>query len=110
MTNKEYRLASMKHTLLAKRKAGQKEVIWKLNDEQLNYISSIAKDIFPYLYEINTRTFCSTDKIASSLIKEIHFARKNGKKKLYKKLKRNELKELKQYGVEYRCLKYRIIL
>ena len=110
MTNKDYRLASLKRTLIEKRKNGQKEVIWKLNDVQLRYVSSFVNDIIPYLYEINTRTFYNPDKIENPLIKEIYHANKKGQKKIYKRLSNRDLKDLERYGVKYHCFKYQIIL
>lgn len=110
MTNKQHRLSGLKYQLSQSKGDGKNEVIKKLSTEQLEYVENLGYDTIPWLYEIYTKTFYRIKDVDSSLIKDIHYACKKGRKKLYRKLKLQEIKELEKYNVSYRGYKYKIIL
>lgn len=110
MKRKEFELSRSKKVLLAKKRKGEKEVIWRIeNKEQLEYLKRFFA-VEPWLFEIRTRKFFNIRAITSNLLKDVHYANKKGKKTIVRKLKKSDFVNLDNYGVKYRTIKYRIIL
>lgn len=110
MKNKNFKFKKLKDQLRRYKDSGKKVLIWKLSKDQLNFIETLGYMAEPYLYEIFTKRFNNIYTIKSSLLKDIHYQCKDGKKSFVCKLKKDERKILDEYGVRYRVAKYKIYL
>lgn len=110
MTNKEKQLSALKHKLRNKKENREKEVIWKLSIVQKEYIEQLGYTLVPWIYEIITKSIIDVKRAKAPIIREVHYANKRGQKKMYRKLKSQELRSLNEYGVNYYPYKYKIIL
>ena len=110
MKNSQMKLATLKYQLREYKNAGKKEVIRKLTDEQREYVETLGYATIPFLYEIVTKNFTNIKKVNGSIAKDIHYSNRKGRSKIYRKLKRQDLKILEENGIFYRSYKYRIIL
>ena len=111
MKEKHHRLSQLKHQLANKRRNGEREVVWKLNDIQLEYITGVlGYEVTPYLYSIQTRKLKNYGATQCSLLKELHHANKKGKKTIVRTVSYQELKTLEEYGNRYWIEKYKIRL
>lgn len=108
MKNNDHKLSLMKHRLREKYKQGIEEVKWKLDEEQLEYLTRAGYQSEPYLFRITTRTIVGVSKSGSKLLKEIDHAKKNSKRELYKSLNAHQEELLKKYHVHYIPYKYRL--
>lgn len=109
MTKDQYAISKFKKQLLEKKERGVKELIWKLSAEQNDYVNRHYR-VEPYLYEITTRTFFNIRSLKSTLLKEIHYKSKKGKRTYVRKLNKSERKELDDYGIKYKVAKHMIYL
>ena len=110
MNKKAYEHSSLKYELLDRQRRGVKEVIWKLEPAQVEFIEeNFGFQVIPYLYKIETRTFYNV-KSVDNLLKNIHYAYKRGKKVMFSKLKPKQRKLLDDFEVKYRPYKYKIIM
>ena len=112
MNNKEYRLCQMKWQLKNLKRKGVIKVEWKLNPEQLDFVTNVLNyRTEPYLYEIKTRTISRyTLSSASSILKDVHYNCKSGHSKIVRKINKKDRELLSQYGVKYTPFKYTIYL
>ena len=109
MKREDYAVSRIRKTLLAKQRRGEKEVVWKLTSTQLE----VAERYFlvePWLYEIRTRPFNNIRSLNSTLLKDIHFAYRQGKVTIVRKLKKDELELLHKVEIKYKAYKYKIYL
>ena len=111
MKGKAYEASKTKKMLLDKKREGKKYVIWRIASKaQMQEIDRLGFQREPWLYEIKTRPFFNVKGIKSHLIKDIHFANKQGKRTIVCHLKKGDEKILKDFGVDFRPFKYRIDL
>ena len=110
MKNKDFRDKELKMKLISYRDKGKETLEWKLSKEQLELIRSWGYRVEPYLYQITTKQFWNINKLKSSLLRDIHFAYKKGKKTYVTSLKKSDEIILKDNGVKYTIAKYRIYL
>lgn len=110
MTNKENRLEKLKYELRQKKANGVERVIWKLDEEQSEYVERLGYEKRPYMYEVTTKVIPDMGRGTHPLIRDISIAKKQGRNKLYLKLKTRELQELDERDIKYCPLKYEIIL
>ena len=105
-----YEHSRLKYQLLDRQRRGVKELIWKLEPAQVEYIEQkFHFEVVPYLYEVRTRTFYNA-KTVDNLLKDIHYSHKRGKKVIVLKLNSKQRKMLDEFNVKYRPYKYRIIM
>lgn len=105
-----YENPKFKHQLLEKKRNGVKEVIWKLNPGQVEFIQrKLGFKVEPYLYEVRTRTFCNVRNL-DSFLKDMHYKSKKGKQFTVTKLTLYQMDVLNELGIRYRPYKYRIRL
>ena len=110
MKNKEYRNAKLKYKLLEKKQNGTKEVIWKINTSQREFIErTLGFYTEPYLYEVQTRRFHNVFNL-EEILKDVHYKNKQGKKTVVFRLSPEEMRVLDEYAVKYRPYKFRIVL
>ena len=110
MKNKCYRQSKMKKQLIKIRNEGREFVVWKLNKTQKQDIEELGYRVEPFIYLIETRTFYDVKKITSTFLKNLHYAKKRKKRYLVRQLKQREIDLLKEYGIKYEVLKYKIYL
>ena len=110
MRKSAYENSKIKHKLLNKKRNGVKEVIWKLNPNQVVFIQrNLGFNVEPYLYEVRTRTFYNIRNL-DNFLKELHYKSKQGKDFIITELtpyQKNVLEELK---IKNRIYKYKIKL
>lgn len=110
MKNKNYRQKKLKDQLEQKRREGKKELVWNLTPEKRREIQELGYDVEPYLYEIKTRTFYNIRALDNTLLKDLHYMNKRSKKFEIRKLKKDEMKVLNEFGISYRPIKFKIYL
>lgn len=110
MKRDAYENSRMKHQLLDKKRDGIREVIWKLNPQQVEIVErKLGFCVEPYLYEVNTRRFQNIRNL-EKILKDIHFKNKQGKRRAVFKLTDHQKAVLDEFGVKYRPFKYKIKL
>jgi len=110
MKKDAYDNSRLKHRLLDKKRNGVREVIWKLNPRQREFIeNTLGFSAEPYLYTVRTRPFYNIREL-DSLLKEIHHKNKRGISECVFKLNSKQKKLLDEFGVRYSPCKYRIRL
>ena len=105
-----YKNSRFRYQLLEKKRNGVKELIWKLNPAQIEFIQTkFGFEVEPYLYEVRTRTFCNVRNL-DAFLKDIHYRNKRGKQVTVIKLTPYQMDVLDELRIKYRPYKYRIIL
>lgn len=108
MSKSEKRLEKLKKQLYALRQKGMKDVVKDLSEEEAAYVRVELKyPITPCLYEIQTQRI---DGASSSICQQVSRAHKRGESTIYKDLGRKDKTALEEAGVQFRPVKYRIIL
>ena len=110
MKKQDYLQCKLKKQLSQKRQEGIGFLVWKLNSTQKEYIELLGYRVEQYLYFVQTKTFFNINAIHSSLLKDLHYMSKNGRKYQIRQLKQSERKLLDTYGIMYHPLKYKIFL
>jgi len=72
-------------------------------------VGTLGYNSIPYIYRISTRVI-PREARTSALLKEIHFSKKQGKNRLFKKLNSHDKKLLEEHGISFVPLKYKIML
>lgn len=101
------RLTTMKQLEIRKQK-GKKEVIWRLNQEQIKAVQKCYR-IEEWLYSVSTRKSANLRGTAP-LLKELHYRYKRGAKSVVMKLTENDKKILSECGIKYQPFKFKIYL
>lgn len=109
MKNNAYRKSDLKFKVRAAQCDGKKQLMWKLTEEQADFLRELGYRVEPYLYWIDTRTWNDVNH-KPGVLKELHYLRKKGIRKKVRTLNRSEKKLLDEYAVRFGVLKYRIIL
>lgn len=110
MKKKQYYNSKMKYELskLKGKNSRDKSLIWKLNDNQIDYIIRLGYSVEPYLYAIKTKRFHNVKGLEHPILKEIHYKNKTGRWEYVRNLTDNEKKLLESYDIKYRVVKYEI--
>ena len=109
MRNGQLKLAEKKYKLNEMKRTGKKNPKWSLTAEELHYIQNLGFNCTVWIYEINTRTFRNVKNLPS-IFKQLHYARLDGKKKIARRLRKEEIALLREYEVKFKPLKYEIHL
>ena len=110
MKNKEYRYSKLKHQIFYEKNKGKKVLYWNLTPDQRRFVEEkLGCKAEPHLYQIRTRTFFNISKL-ESILKDIHYASKNRKTTIVRRLNKSEMKAFDMYGVQYRPIKYKLDL
>jgi len=111
MKDSAYRYSKIKHQLKEKKERGEKEVVWKLSNNQVEFIKNeLHYRVEPCLYEVRTKLIQSIESCDSKLIKEIHYKHKKGIKNTVISLSDKALNLLDEFSIKYRPFKFRIYL
>ena len=110
MKKDAYENSRFKYQLLEKKRNGVKELIWKLNPTQIEFVErKLGFIVEPYLYEVNTRIFYSVNNL-DKFLKDLHYKCKRGKKSIVLELTPYQKDVLDELEIKYRPYKYRIKL
>ena len=109
MKNKQFKLKQLKEKLRYRKEKGDKFVTWSLSKQALEYLIESGYRVEVELFQIKTRTFQNPKNI-NGILKDIHYTKKKGLKTLTRKLKKDQIRALDEYGVKYYPLKYKIFL
>lgn len=111
MKKKEYYNSKIKHQLSSNLRSNnnrKKSLLWKLTDEQVEFIIRLGYEVEPYLYKIETKMFKKAKNLNENILKEIHYKKKCGRKEYFRVLSNNDRKILDKYGIKYDVIKYQI--
>ena len=110
MKKNAYENSRLKYELLEKKRQGVKELIRKLKPGQVEFIKErFGFQVEPYLYEIKTKQFFNVRNLPT-ILKDIHYKSKRGKKFVVFKLTDDEKIILDEFNIKYRPIKYKIKL
>ena len=109
MKIRQQALNEIERELKLRKDKGNEYVKWSLSQEEKEYISSLGYKISEEVYEIKTKKFADSKNI-SGILKDIHNANKKGKNTVFRNLKKDQIKILKKYNIEYIPIKYKIFL
>lgn len=110
MKKAAYEHSKLKKDLALRRQRGIKVVIWKMSDKKKGEVEELGYRVEPYLYAIRTRTFKNIRNLNSTLLKDLHHMKKNGKDLEVRMLKHGDKEVLDKYGIKYYPIKYKIYL
>ena len=79
MKNGDYRQNRLKKKILERKNYGMEFLIWKLNPDDKRIIEELGYRVEPYLYFVQTKLFYNINNICGSLLKDLHFSKKNGR-------------------------------
>ncbi len=97
--------------LEAMRSYGIKEVFWKLTAQKKEEIEKAGFVVEPFIYRVRTKRFSKSSLThGSSLLKSLHYGAVKGKTFISYKLKRPDMEFLRNNGISFKVLKYRIFL
>lgn len=109
MRTRDYRVSKTMKALKEMKHNGKKFVIWSLPNKEVKAQVEKRYNIVPWIFEIKTRTF-SRVATKPTLIKDVHYAKKRCKDRMSLHLENGEISLLEEYDVQYRVVKYMIIL
>ncbi len=111
MKNSAYRYSKIKHQLNEKKQRGVRQVSWKLNFDEVEFIEKyLHYRVEPYLYEVKTRPIQGVKSSGSKILKDIHYKSLRGNKTIILTLTDKGLKLLDECEIKYRPLKFKIYL
>ena len=111
MKNNDLKYSKIKHQLLEKKERGENFVIWSLNSEQKEYVQKLGFKTVPYIFRISTKKIIFKDvRNKSAILKEIHYASRENKSRIFRKLNHSDRRLLNEYGVYYTPYKYKVML
>lgn len=100
MKKENYNMSKLKHSVLANRDPNK---LWGLNKEQIEMIEKLGGTVQPVVYRIRTRKLKNQTyyKTKNPLLRELHYANKNGKDYISKKLKPADKNILNEQNIPY---------
>ena len=109
MKNQAYKFSELKFKIRSAQADGKKQLVWKLSEEQAEFLRNLGYRVEDYLYWIETKTWIDV-RHKPGVLKELHYLRKKGVKKKIRTLSKKDRKLLEDHSVRFGVLKYRIIL
>lgn len=102
MENESKKLRELRYKINALRKRNVKQVQWVLTKTERKYIEELLgkENVVPFIYNIKTKSFQNINSVKSSIVREVHYKYKAGKKTFGRHIKKKEFEELRTYGVE----------
>lgn len=110
MKNKNYMKNRLKKKIHQRQNNGVEYLIWKLSPHNKRMIEELGYRVEPYLYFIQTKFFYNMNGIWSSFLKDLHYAKKNGRNYIVSQLSQTQKELLDRYRIQYYPLKYKIYL
>lgn len=108
MDEENKKLERLRYKIEDLKKRNVKKREWNLTNTERKFIEELLgeENVVPIIYEIRTKSFKNLHNIRSSIIREIHFANKSGKKKIGRYLKKREMEELDKNNIKYHPIKF----
>lgn len=108
MKKENYNMSKLKHSVLANRDPNK---LWGLNKEQIEMIEKLGGTVQPVVYRTRTRKLKNQTyyKTKNPLLRELHYANKNGKDYISKKLKPADKNILNEQNIPYYPKKYTVV-
>lgn len=110
MKDKEHKCKILKDNLRKYKESGRKVVELELTKYEIEYVQSLGYLTDVLLYEISTKRLYHIRDIHSDLIKKVYYKNKRGIITFKTTLNSRQKKDLDQYNIRYRPVKYRIYL
>ena len=89
---------------------GKQVVVWKLKPYQLDLVTGLGYETEPFLFYVHTKYIPDFLRKKYSLLEQIHYAKKAGKSYLACVLSKKDQQLLKEHGISFCVLKYKIHL
>lgn len=112
MDNESKKLKELGYKINRLKRQGKKKEEWKLTNTERKFVEKLLgeENVVPLIYQIRTKSFSNLHSIKSTIIKEIHFANKAGKKTIGRPLKKQEMEDLDANKIKYHPIKFIIYL
>lgn len=110
LKNIDYRQNRLKKKMLQRQNNGMEFLIWKLSLKDKIMIEELGYKVEPYIYFVQTKLFYNIKSICGSFLRDLHYAKKNGRNYIVKPLSETEKELLDRYRIQYYPLKYKIYL
>lgn len=124
MESESKKLKELGYKIKGLKRQGKKKVEWNLTATERKFVESLLgeENVIPIIYQITTKSLKGLKNsegliviknvrdIKSSIVREVHYAYKAGKKTIGRSLKKQEMKELEKHGIKYRPIKFIIYL
>lgn len=112
MDNESKKIKELGYKINGLKRQGKKKVEWKLTNSERRFVEELLGEekVVPFIYQIRTKSFSNFNSIKSSIIRELHFANKAGKKTIGRSLKKQEMEELDKNKIKYHPIKFIIYL
>lgn len=112
MENTNKKLMELEYKIKALKRRGKKKVEWILTNTERKFLEEILGEekLIPIRYQLYTKSFKDLYSIKSSIVKEVHYANKSGKKTIGRPLKKQEMEDLDTYKIKYHPIKFIIYL
>ena len=89
---------------------GKKELLWRLNRDQLDLVHNLGYYTEPYMFYVHTKLFPDNLRNKYKLLEKLHAARRARKDYVACILSKTDRDMLKRLGVSFSPLKYKISL
>lgn len=124
MDNENKKLKELEYKIKGLKRQGKKKVEWKLTNTEWKFVESLLgeENVIPIIYQITTKNLKdfkdsegsivvkNVRDIKSSIVREVHYANKAGKKTIGRSLKKKEMEDLDKYNIKYNPIKFIIYL
>lgn len=110
MNNEDSKYIKYKYKIeeLKRRRVRSKE--WVLTNKEKQYIESLGYEVIPIIYEVTTKHLKNLYSIKNHKLREIHYANKEGKRRIGMKLTKEDMQQLKEHNIRFRAVKFKIII
>ncbi len=112
MDNESKKLKELEYKINALKKRGKKKDEWNLTNSERKYVEELLGEekLVPIIYQITTKNIKDFRSIKSSIVREVYFAHKAGKRTIGRSLKKQEMEDLDKYKIKYSPIKFIIYL
>lgn len=124
MDNESKKLKELGYKINGLKRQGKKKEEWKLTNTERKFVEELLgkENVVPFIYQITTKNLKdfkdsegsivvkNVRDIKSSIVREVHFANKAGKKTIGRSLKKKEMQDLDRYKIKYHPIKFIIYL
>lgn len=124
MDNESKKLKELGYKINVLKRQGKKKEEWKLTVAERKFVEKLLgeENVVPFIYQITTKNLKdfkdsegsivvkNVRDIKSSIVREVHYANKAGKKTIGRSLKKKEMQDLDRYKIKYHPIKFIIYL
>lgn len=124
MDNESKKLKELGYKINGLKRQGKKKVEWNLTNVERKFVEELLgkENVVPFIYQITTKNLKdfkdeeglvvikNIHDIKSSIVREVHYANKSGKKTIGRSLKKKEMQDLDRYKIKYHPKKFIIYL